>query len=112
MVLAISLENKTVAELLGLLFNTFRIQRDSNLSTVLNSKLSPGWLITSINICRTVLCPCFLILVFFIQIVEAIASGKLSGKTHHLAHADLVQTLLQCWNPLFHNIYKVKSHRR
>ena len=49
---------------------------------------------------------------FVIQIVEAIASGKLSGKTHHLAHADLVQTLLQCWNPLFHNIYKVKSHRR
>ena len=49
---------------------------------------------------------------FVIQVVEAIASGKLSGKTHHLAHADLVQTLLQCWNPLFHNIYKVKSHRR
>ena len=43
---------------------------------------------------------------FVIQIVEAIASGKLSGKTHHLAHADLVQTLLQCWNPLFHNIYQ------
>ena len=49
---------------------------------------------------------------FVVKIVNAIATGKLSGKTHQLAHADLLHILQQCWNPLFHHIHKVKSHRK
>ena len=45
------------------------------------------------------------------KIVDAIANGRWHPKVHHLAHADLVHTLSTSWNPLYHRIIKVKSHR-
>ena len=48
---------------------------------------------------------------FVVKIISAISNGCLSTKVHHLAHADLVQTLSSVWDPLYHSIFKVKSHR-
>lgn len=48
---------------------------------------------------------------FVVKIVNAISNGLLSTKVHHLARADLIQTLSSVWDPLYHSIFKVKSHR-
>ena len=48
---------------------------------------------------------------YALRLVEAIASNTLDPKTFQKSHTDLIQQLLQCWNPLFYQIRKVKSHR-
>ena len=48
---------------------------------------------------------------YALRLVEAIASNTLDPKTFQKSHVNLIHQLQQCWNPLFFQIYKVKSHR-
>lgn len=40
--------------------------------------------------------------------VEAIMNKNLDAKVDQKAHADQIHVLQQVWNPLFHQIFKVK----
>jgi len=46
------------------------------------------------------------------DILQSFAQGTLDPRTYQKAHADLLRVVQQNWKPLFHNIHKVKSHRK
>lgn len=49
---------------------------------------------------------------FAFHLVEAISNHTLDPKIFQKAPADLIHQLQRFWNPLFHQIKKVKSHRQ
>lgn len=49
---------------------------------------------------------------FAFRLVEDITNQTLDPKIYQRVHADMIHQLQRFWNPLFHQIKKVKSHRK
>ena len=48
---------------------------------------------------------------FVQKILETLSSENFSPHVSRLAHFDLFWRLKTAWNPVFHQVFKVKSHR-